>query len=170
MARLTLVGRQALDHALYLPDIARDALGDEVDDVLGQHQAEGGGLVYDDGRARLNVRRLHVGHEPALYARADSVVQRGHLPGRPVGGEDDLMPGLVDAVEGVEKLLLRAYLAGDKLYVVHEQQVHAAVFPAELLARAGADGVYELVREVVALEVGNLELRPLPEYSLAYGE
>ena len=137
---------------------------------MGQHQAELRGLVEDDGRARLYVGRLHVGHESALYARAEAVVQLSHVYGRPVGGQNYLVPGLVDAVEGVERLLLRAALACDELYVVHQQQVYVAVLVAELLAGAGHDRVYKLVGEVVALQVGYLEVRPVAVDLLAYGQ
>jgi hypothetical protein len=59
-------------------------------------------------------------------------LEPGDLLRRPVGGEADLPPRLVDGVEGVEELLLRALLPLEELHVVDEQQVGLAVAPPEL--------------------------------------
>ena len=61
-------------------------------------------------------------------------------------------------------------LAGDELYVVHQQQVHVAVLLPELFASARAHGVNEFVCEVVALEVSYFEFRVVAENLLAYCE
>ena len=55
----------------------------------------------------------------------------------------------------MEKFLLCAVLAGDELNIVHEQQIRVAVFLAEVLGRAGADGFDHLVDKLLALDVGN---------------
>ena len=46
---------------------------------------------------------------------------------RPVGRQDDLLAGLVQAVEGVEKLFLDALLTLEELDVVDHQDVVGAV-------------------------------------------
>ena len=62
---------------------------------------------------------------------------------------------LVQRVEGVEELLLRALLAGEELDVVDEQHVDVA----ELVAEAGhlvvADGVDHLVGELLTGDVAD---------------
>ena len=50
----------------------------------------------------------------------ETVLQLGHLVGGPVGGQDDLLAGLVEGIEGVEELLLGLLAAGDELDIVHE--------------------------------------------------
>ena len=69
------------------------------------------------------------------------------------------MPGLIDVVEGVEKLLLRRALARDELDIVHEEQIHIAVLHPEILDRAVLYRADHLVCEVVALDVGELFVR-----------
>ena len=60
------VGGQALDDALELTDVGGDVFGDVLHDLLGEHHAELCGLRADDGRARLEIRRLHVREQAAL--------------------------------------------------------------------------------------------------------
>lgn len=116
------VGGQALDDALKLADVRGDVLRDVLNDILGENHAELRGLRADDGRARLEIRRLNVREQTALEPGAQAVVEALHLLRRPVGGHDDLFAGLIQAVEGVEKFLLCAVLAGDELNIIHEQQ------------------------------------------------
>ena len=77
------------------------------------------------------------------------------LFGRTVAGDDDLLHALVQRVEGVEELFLRALLAGEELDVVDEQHVDVA----ELVAEAGhlvvADRVDHLVGELFAGDVAD---------------
>ena len=62
-------------------------------------------------------------------------------------------------VEGVEKLLLRALLAGQELDVVDQKHVRLAVALAELLHRCRLDGGDRLVREFFTIHVDNVEIR-----------
>ena len=154
-----VVGGQALDDALNLPYVRFDGVRDVVDDVVRQYHAELGRLVADDRHARLHIRRLNVRHEAALKARAQTVFELDHLHRGTVGGDDDLFAGLVEVVEGVEKFLLHADLAGNELDIVHEQQVDVAVFVAEFLLRVVLDGLDHLICEVVAFDVGDHGVR-----------
>ena len=70
----------------------------------------------------------------------------------------------------MEKFLLCAVLAGDELNIIHEQQVRVAVFLAEVLGRAGADGFDHLVDKLLALNVGNLRRGVVVADGLADGE
>src|SRR5262249_57227969 len=68
---------------------------------------------------------------------------------------DDLLARLVEVVERVEELLLRALLAGDELDVVDQEDVDRAIAAAELRRPVVADRVDELVREALGREVGD---------------
>ncbi|MGC3992441.1 MAG: hypothetical protein QM796_22625 [Chthoniobacteraceae bacterium] len=61
-----------------------------------------------------------------------------------------------EGVEGVEELLLRAFLAGEELDVVDHQHVRLPVTLAELDQGAVLNGVDELVGELLAGEVHHL--------------
>ena len=89
--------------------------------------------------------------------------RRSSISGISLGGEsrgdDDLLPRLVEVVERVEELLLRALLAGDELDVVDQEEVDRAVLGAELRGAVVADGVDEIVREALGGEVEQAERR-----------
>ena len=61
----------------------------------------------------------------------------------------------------MEKFLLRGVLARDELDIVHEKEVGVAVFVTELEVLAAADGVDQLVCELVALDVDDVIVRVL---------
>ena len=92
-------------------------------------------------------------HSNRLRSRSSSVVE---LLGRPVGGEHDLLVGVVEGVEGVEELLLRLDLALEELDVVDEQHVDVAVAALEAVLPVVADRVDELVGELLAGHVAHL--------------
>ena len=56
----------------------------------------------------------------------------------------------------MEKFLLRGVLAGDELDIVHEKEVGAAVFAAELDVLALLDGGNQLVGKLVALDIDDV--------------
>ena len=68
----------------------------------------------------------------------------------------DVYKRQVQGIEGVEKLLLRSVLAGDKLDVVHKQHVRLPVFQVEVLRSAGLDGGNQLVGEFLPLDVDDV--------------
>lgn len=56
--------------ALELPDVSVDLLGDEQEHVVRHVQVLGCGLLMEDCRSRLEVRRLDIGDKSALEAGA----------------------------------------------------------------------------------------------------
>ena len=127
------------ERALDLADVGLDAAGDQVGDVVGQADPLDLGFLLEDGDAGLEVGRLDVGDEAPLEAGAQALLELGNLLGRGVGGDDDLLAGVVEVVEGVEELLLGPLLARDELDVVDEEEIDGAVLGAEL-RRCGRSG------------------------------
>ena len=78
------------------------------------------------------------------------------LMGRPVRGQNDLLVGFMERVEGVEEFILRTLLAGNKLNIVHEKQVSMAVFIAEFHIFALLQGGDQFVGELVAFDINDL--------------
>ena len=70
----------------------------------------------------------------------------------------DLLLRVVERVERVEELGLRAFLAGEELDVVDEQHVDAAVALAEVEDAVVADRVDHLVHEPLGRDVGELQV------------
>ena len=61
----------------------------------------------------------------------------------------------------MEELLLRLYLSGDELNIVHQQNVRLPVLLPELRVAVLPDGGHQLVGKVVALDVYDLRRGPL---------
>jgi hypothetical protein len=115
-----------------------------------------GRLLAEDRDARLEVGRLDVGDQAPLEPVAQPVLDVVELLGRPVGGEDDLLVGVVEGVEGVEELLLGLDLALEELDVVDEQHVDVSVAALEAVLAVVADRVDELVGELLTGHVAHL--------------
>ena len=88
-------------------------------------------LLLQNREAHLNVRRLQIGDETPLESRDEAVFEILDFTGGTVAGQHDLLVRFVQCVEGVEKFLLDAFLAGEKLDVVNQEHVGLAVFFAE---------------------------------------
>ena len=113
-------------------------------------------LPGDDGHPCLKLRGLHVRQQAPLKPGFQTVPQNGDVPGGAVGGEDDLLLGVVQGIKGMEKLLFGGGLAGDKLDVVHQEQVGLAVLLPEGRGGALGNGRDDLVGEVLALGVDHV--------------
>src|SRR5688572_13164099 len=72
-----------------------------------------------------------------------------------------------ERVEGVEELLLRAFLAAEELDVVDQQQVRLAITLPELYQRAVLDRVDEFVDEELTREIHHLRVLLFREDVLA---
>ena len=127
--------------------------------VVRQVQIQQLGLALDDGNARFKIRRLDVGGQAPLKPGAQTLLQGFDFLRGAVRCDDDLAAIVVQRVEGVEKLLLRALLAGQELDVVDQKHVRLAVALAELLHRCRLDGGDRLVREFFTIHVDNVEIR-----------
>ena len=156
-----VIGLDLLDGALDLADVVRDIFGDVIHDVLRQLDAQLQRLFARDDEARLVIGRLDIHDKAPLEAGAQPVLQTDHVAGNAVGRQDDLTLILVERVERMEKFLLRGVLACDELDIVHEEEVGVAVFVTELEVLAAADGVDQLVCELVALDVDDVIVRVL---------
>src|SRR5215211_6786548 len=133
-----------------LPDVRRDLRGYEGEHLVVHLEAVHDRLLAQDGDARLEVRRLDIGHEPPLEAAHETVLEGLYVFGMPVGGDNDLLVLLVERVEGVEERLLGLDLVLQKLYVVHQEHVVLPVALLELQGRVIPHGVYEVVGELLA--------------------
>jgi hypothetical protein len=128
-------------------------VGDELDDLGGNGNDLSLGLGPQDGDTGFQVRWLDVSDQPAFKPGAQAFLQGDDGPGRPVAGEHDLVASRVQGVERVEELFLGALLAGNKLDVIHQENVVTAVSVAEVLRCLVADGVDEVVGELLRGDV-----------------
>ena len=134
-------------------------VGDVVRHIVGHVQLEQLRLTLDDGHPGLEVRRLDVGGQAPLEPGAQTLLQTLDLLGGAVAGNDDLLARVVQRVEGVEKLLLRALLACQELDVVDEQHIRQTVFLPEQLGGAVFHRLDDLVGEYLAVHIDDVEIR-----------
>ena len=97
----------------------------------------------------LEVGLLHVHDQSPCKAGAQALLNGGNFVGRTVRRDDDLPVVVVQIVEGVEEFLLRGGRLGQKLNVVHHQNVHAAQAGAQIGGLLAHDGVDELVGQML---------------------
>src|SRR5207248_5694292 len=98
--------------------------------------------------ARLGFRRLDVRDQSPLEPAAEPLLEALDLRRELVGGDEDLLAGLVQRVEGVEELLHRLLLVAEELDVVQQEDVALlAVARAELGHAVLLEGVDEDVGE-----------------------
>ncbi len=91
------------------------------------------GLLLQNGDLGFEIGRLNVGDQSPLKTRAQAVFNLGQFLRRTVGCDHDLLHALVQSIEGMEELFLRALFLRDELDVVDQQHVDGA----EAIAEAG---------------------------------
>ncbi len=74
---------------------------------------------------------------------------------RLVGTDDDLLFCIVKAVEGVKKLLLGAFLVGQKMNVVDEKDIYVPELLLEFMGLVVLDGQDKFVDEFFGAHIGN---------------
>ena len=125
-------------------------------------------LPPEDGDPCLVVGRTDVHDEPAREARDQTLVQIGDLRRRPVARQHDLVPRGLQGLGESEQLGLHLAAVGEKLHVVHEQQIDVLKPATERVALARRHGGVKRLdvlveRQVFDREVGQELLRRLPD-------
>ena len=116
-------------------------------------------LFPDDGAFGLEIRWLDVGDQAPDKTGTKAFLEPLNGRRRGVGGENDLVPSLVEGVERVEELLLRSLLTRQDVDVIEEEDVDRAVGIAELCHPLEPDGVDKLVDEVLSGNVADMGAR-----------
>ena len=147
------IGHQAGEASFQLAHVVGNALGDHGEHAVVHLQQFFVGLLPKDSHPGFQIRLGNIGHQPPLEAAAQALFQLGDFPGRLVGGQDDLLPGGVQGVEGVEKFFLGARFAGEELNIVHHQHVDVPVFFPELGLGFFVEGVHHFVHKQLAGDV-----------------
>ena len=85
--------------------------------------------------------------QPALF-------QGGDLSRRTVARNYYLLLRIIESIEGMKELLLRAFFARQKLDVVHKQHVDVAVLVPELDRLVVSDSVDQFIHKTLGRQVG----------------
>ncbi len=167
------VHRGVADHsgqgAVQLADVGGHAARHVLEHLgIGDLEALPLDLLTQDGDARLQVGAADIDDHALAEARAQALLERFELARWPVRGDDDLLVGLVERVEGVEEFDLRLLLLGQELHVVDEQHVVVAIRLFEALdAPLVGDGVDEVVGEALDRDVLDLQRRVLGQRGMS---
>ena len=122
----------------------------------------------ENGYAGLQIGRLDVRDEAPFEPRYEPVFQCLERFWRPVRGDDDLLAGLVERVEGVKELLLGLLLLLQELDVVDEKDVVGSVASLETFDGVVPQGVDEVVGEHLDGHVADSKLWRVREDVVSY--
>ena len=139
----------ARERALELAHVGAPLLGEVARHLRREAHPEGARLALDERAAQRRVGRLHVREQPRGEAVAQRLLDAREVVRGAVRGEHDLARALVERVEGVGELLLRAALLGQELDVVDDQRLDAAELPPEAVHASRLEGGDHLVHEVL---------------------
>ena len=122
----------------------------EEQHVLGDADRFIFGLFPEDRAPCFEVRRLYVGYKPPREPGHQALFKVRDVLRRSVARDDYLLVRIVKLIECMEKLFLGGLFAGYELYIVHEQHVNVSIHIPEIRSGPGADGLYQLVGELLA--------------------
>src|SRR5216684_9351897 len=109
--------------------------------------------AFENTQAKLFLQRRNLDDESTGETRTHTLFQGLEFGRRPVGGYDDLAPGIDERIQGVAKFLLDGFSL-QKLQVVDHQRIDAAQGFLEvdrrLILQRGHEAVHELFGSEVA--------------------
>ena len=129
--------------------------GNEDSNVVGEWDVFHLGLLVQDRDPGLHVRGLNVGDESPLETVSEAVLKSRDFLGKSVRGNDDLFVGFVEGVEGMKKLLLSSFLAGQELDVIENEHINITEPGLEFIHSVPAQGGDQLVHEGLGGQVSN---------------
>ena len=109
-----------VERAFEFAHVRAQMLGDEEGNIVIQVDAVEGGFLFQDGDAHFQLGRLNLHGQPPVEAGNQARFQPLDVFGIGVAGDDDLLFRLGERVEDVEKGILRALLAVEKVDVVDD--------------------------------------------------
>ena len=158
------------DGAFEATHVTCNVLGEEVDDFVADFEVAFFSLLLENGFARLDVGRLDVHGEAPGETAHEAVGKVLDFDSRGIGGEHNLLAGLVQRVEDKEEFVLRFVLAGPVLDVVDEQNIHLVTVEVAHFGHAVfLEALHVLLREVLAGEVAHALVRIVLEDVVADG-
>ena len=90
---------------------------------------------------------MQVGDQPPFKARAQPLLQADHVLGELVTGEHNLFVVVEEHIERMEKFLLRALLANEKLHVVDQDDIILAIAVPKVVHFVVTQGTHQIIEE-----------------------
>ena len=149
----------ALERALEFADIRFETLGDKERHVAGYLGVGLLRLAVEYRDPGFQVGRLDVDRQSPAETRADAILEALDLLGESIAGNDHLRVSLVERVESMKKLFLRAALVGEKLDIVDQQRIEAAIRILEVVHAAVLQGFDHVRDEALAIDIEDIGVR-----------
>ena len=115
-------------------------------------------LAFQDRDLGLEIGRLDIGDQSPLETRMQPLLQRRYLARRAIARDDDLLLIVMQRIEGMEKLFLRALLAGHELTSSISSTSIERYFSRNALRLVVADRVDQLVHELFGRDIRNTQM------------
>ena len=112
-------------------------------------------LVSQDCKPGFYIGWLNVGDKTPTESSTQTIFERGDGIRHAVAGDDDLLAGSMQGIEGVEELLLQTFFAFHELNVVDEQDVNFAITPFERTDGVVANAIDIFVEERFGGDITN---------------
>ena len=133
--------------------------GDQLQHLIRRFDAFPKGLVPENRHPGIDIRPLYIRDKPPFKTAAQPLFQPLDILRRLVACQNDLFSGIVQFIEGIEKLLLCAFPPGDKLNVIHHQNINLADSVAKLVGFFLLNRADQFIGEGFACQIKNLRLR-----------
>ena len=140
---------QADEGTFQFADVCVDRIGEVLHDLTWQFNAVGVHLLLQNRHAGFQTRHLHVGTQPPLEAGEEALLHALHFNRRLVACQDNLLACLVQVIKNMEEDVLCLLLAAEELNVVYNEHVHQLIEVREVVHAVVADGIDELMRELL---------------------
>ena len=111
------------------------------------------GLIDQNRHPHLELGRLDRHGQAGIEATGQALVDVHQALRVGVAGHDDVSPLGQQRFEGVEKLLLRALLAGEELHIVNQQQVERMVFGLQLIKGLALVVLHHIGDELLGMQI-----------------
>ena len=104
-------------------------------------------LFLQNGHFCFNIRDLNIGNQPPFKSGSEALFEIWDILWKFIAGDDNLFPGLMKRFEGMKEFSLRPFLAGNKLDIIDEENIHFSKFISELIHLFKTKGINQFVRK-----------------------
>jgi len=149
------IGDDPREGAFQRADIRLDSGSNELQDRFWKLDGCPFLFIPEDGETGFEIRRLEFGDQTPFESGDESLFEPLDLVRRPIARHHNLFMGVEEGVECMKEFLLKAFLSGEKVNIVDQEQVHTAVTLSELKRLIGLKRINEFVDEGFGRDVAN---------------
>src|ERR1017187_8173632 len=149
------VGNDAVQCTLQLTDIGAKVLGDKEGYIVAQGNFHDLCFLLQNGHSHFEFRGFNLDGKPPVETGNETIFETLDILWISVAGDDDLLLGFDQGIEGKKELFLGAILAIEKLDVVDDQHVKGTVVAFESVEGLLLVGAHHIGDVIVGVHVPN---------------